>query len=92
MWPLQFLLDRARDTQDSYSSDTVELLEERLMKLSIESDGTLEGTHVAFEISANEIPEMIERSRSKQKKLRATQPPDIIVSPALDVPPENADP
>jgi len=55
------------------------------MKLIIESNGTLKGTSLEFKMTADEIPKMIARSR--QRKLKRTQPPDVVVSPSLSPPP-----
>lgn len=40
------------------------------MKLIIESDGTLDGTRMEFQMTAAEIPEMIERSRQRKIRLQ----------------------
>ena len=53
------------------------------MKLSIESNGTLKGTKLEFSMTADEVPKMIARHR--RRRLKRLQPPDIVVSPDLQV-------
>lgn len=54
------------------------------MKLVIESDGTMKGTKLEFQMTADEIPRMIARSKSgRVRKLKREQPPKVapVVSP-----------
>ena len=51
------------------------------MKLVVESDGTLKGTRLDFQMTADEIPKMIARAKShKGKRLKRIQPPAVATS------------
>lgn len=53
------------------------------MKLTIKSNGTMQGTSVKFKMTANEIPEMIARAQRRNRVLRNKQPPDVVVASDL---------
>jgi len=44
------------------------------MRLSIESDGTLQGTTFEFHMTADEIPRMVERRRQRKLQLKRLGP------------------
>jgi hypothetical protein len=52
------------------------------MKLVIESDGTLKGTRLDFQMTADELPKMIARAkRGEARRLKHVQPPNAAPAP-----------